>query len=213
MRQLQGSWLDNYMDYTSDDEAPEIFKFWCAISALSSSLKRRVFLRRGKIKVYPNQYIVLVGPPGSGKGNAMRPAIELVREANSANMLKDRVTAEKVAELLAGYFQSPQTNSNGTLHMGVDHCATAVAPELSVFLSASDWYLQFLCQLWDENEFQYNTKKGGLQVIKDNCFGLLAACTPDYIRKINKDNMAAIGGGFTSRTIFAFASKKGKSVA
>lgn len=212
-RKIQGrSWLDAYIEYVAETEAPDNYKVWCGLTALGATLKRNVFMRRGRYKIFPNQYVVLVGPPGIGKGVAMNDALELVKTANTAHFIEDRATAERVQELLATGFQSAITTPAGTLQMGIDHCAYAVAPELSVFLGASEWSLQFFCSLWDKNEFSYDTKKNKNITIRENCFGLLGACTPDYIRKLNKDSMAAIGGGFTSRTIFAFANKKSRSI-
>lgn len=210
---LQEPWLEAYLKYVSETEAPEAYRYWAGVSAISTTLKRNIKIQRGFIDVFANQYICLVGPPGVGKGTAMNPAVELVREANVAHYMEDRVTAERATELLAAGFPYTRPNPNGGVNMGTDHCATAVAPELSIFLGASEWMLQFLCTLWDKNKFTYDTKKGKTTVIDNLSFGLLGACTPDYIRKINKDVYAAVAGGFTSRTIFVFASKKGKTIA
>jgi hypothetical protein len=214
-RQLKKPWLEAYLEYVADSEAPEDYRLWCGISAIGAALKRKVCVKRGFIDVYPNQYIVLVGPPGVGKGTAMNPAISLVKEANVAHYIEDRATAEAIEETLAtGFAATGKVGTFGNVNiMGIEHAATAVAPELSVFLGASDWMLQFMCTLWDKNEFSYATKKSGSTTIKDNCFSLLGACTPDYIRKINKDSMAAVAGGFTSRTVFVYANKKAKTIA
>lgn len=215
-RQIQGSWLATYLNYVADTESPEKFRLWAGISALSSALKRRVYVSRGHIKIYPNQYIVLVGPPGVGKGTAMNPATDLVKQANVANYIEDRATAESIQELLANGFHAAKNigamPASGMI-MGIEHSATGLAPELSIFLGASDWSLQFLCTLWDKNEFTYSTKAKGSSVVKNNCFSLLGGCTPNFIRELNQDSMAAIAGGFTSRTLFAFASSKGQTIA
>lgn len=212
-RKLSEPWLDKYLEYVSETEAPDNYRYWCGISALATTLKRSVYVSRGAhLKIYPNHYIILVGPPGVGKGTAMNPAIELIKEANVAHYMEDRISAEKAVENLANGFMAPHAHG-GTLNMGKDHCATAVASELSIFLSTSDWMLPLLCTMWDRNEFCYDTKKNGQITIKGLSFGLLGGCTPDYIRRINRDVMAAVAGGFTARSIFSWASKKGKTIA
>jgi hypothetical protein len=213
-RQIQGrTWLEAYLEYVAETESPDIYRFWAGVSAISTTLKKSVFVKRGHhLKIFPNHYIVLVGPPGIGKGTAMNPAINLVKKANVAHYMEDRISAEKAIENLANGFQATKSQGS-TLALGKDHCATAVAAELSLFLSTSDWILPLLCTMWDRNEFTYDTKKNGNQQIKDLSFGLFGGCTPQYIREVNKDAQAAIASGFTARTVFAWASKKGQTIA
>jgi hypothetical protein len=210
-RVLKKPWLEAYRDYTSDTENPLNYNTWCGISALSSSLKRNVFVWYQNIQYYPNQYIVLVGPPGIGKGRAMRPALEIAEEAKSANFLYDRWTAEKIIERIAEGFVNPIVTAQGATFTK-EHVATIVAKELPNFLGASDWMHTLLCQLWDENRFDHQTKNKGSNVIKELCVGLLGGCVPEYIRNLTKDKMAAVTGGFTSRTIFVYASEKSKKL-
>lgn len=212
-RLLTGSWLDNYLTYVKDTESPLDYNKWCGISVLGASLKRRVFMQRGFYQLFPNQYVVLVGPPGIGKGTAITPAIALAKRAQTVNYLSDRITAEKIIERLATGFITTVPNVGGGVSVGSDASATIISKELPVFLSTSDWMLPLLCQLWDENEFEYDTKNKGTKSVKDLCVGLLAGCVPDYIRRLNKDATTAISGGFTARCIFVYASEKSQHIA
>jgi hypothetical protein len=45
------------------------------------------------------------------------------------------------------------------------------------------------------------------------CTSIIGACVPEYIRKLNKDAVAAINGGFTARSIFVYAEQPSKSLA
>lgn len=229
------NWLQSYEQYVSDTESPEIYNFWSGIHCLSSTLKRSVYVVRGFYKIYANQYIILVGPPGVGKGTAINPAISLTKLADTINYISDRTTAEKIIDILAAGFPKIVTtataagtqtvvggthNSNPNVtvlsaNLGVlaDTSATIISTELPMLLNGSDLMLPLLCELWDKNEFDYNTKTKGSRRIKDLCVGLLGGCVPDYIRKLNKDAMASINSGFTSRCIFVFASDKAKKIA
>lgn len=227
------NWLQSYCNYVKDTESPDIYNYWCALHCLSSTLKRNVYVIRGFYKIYANQYIVLVGPPGVGKGTAINPAIALTKIADTVNYVSDRTTAEKIIDILATGFarivagSNLQSGSNpggtvtilpgqvvqqGQLGVLTDTSATIVSTELPMLLNGSELMLPLLCELWDKNEFDYNTKTKGSRRIKDLCVGLLGGCVPDYIRKLNKDAMASINSGFTSRCIFVFASDKSKNV-
>lgn len=212
-RLLQKSWLDSYLDYIDNTENPRDYNLWAAISAISSSMKRNIYIWRNFVQYFPNQYIILVGPPGIGKGSAIHPVIKIVKEAGLVNYLSDKITAEKIIEKLAVGFAKAMPavspTGQGTLFtIGQDHTACILAKELPVFLSSSEWMHSLLCQLWDENTFEYETKNKGSSFIKDMCVSMLAGCVPDFIRKMSRDALAPVTGGFTARTIFVYATEK-----
>lgn len=216
-RKLNTNWISAYaaaMNPTT--EAPESYVVWSAISAVSAVLKKKVWVKRGPYNIYPNQYIVLVGPPGVGKGTAVHPAHAFIKNYKTpvlSNYLNDRVTAPEIISQLSNGFATMSIN-NGVIVPGKEATAVIFAMELSTFLGASDWMTSFLCQTWDQGEFEYGTKNKGSNKITDMCISLIGACTPDFIRKINgKQNASdAINGGFTARTLFVFANEKSKDL-
>lgn len=208
-----GNWivsLSTAMDHIS--EAPKNFHIWAAISVVGSVLKNRVSWRRGPYTLYPNMYVVMVSPPGVGKGESIHPAYNIAKDLNLINVMSDRITAPKIIERLASGFPSQLMQSNGSLHLGKDSSAVLFSTELQTLLTSSDWMLTFLCDAWDKGEYQYDTKNSGSATVKGMCTSLVGACTPDYIRKLNKDAMAAINTGFTARTIFVYAEDKSKII-
>ena len=44
------------------------------------------------------------------------------------------------------------------------------------------------------------------------CVSILGGCVPDYIRKLTKDTLAPVTGGFTARCIFVYATKKSQLI-
>lgn len=211
-RLLKEPWLDAYMKYVSQSKSPETFRLWSGISVLSSTLKRNIFLWfNQEFKVFPNQYIILTGPPGVGKGAAMNPATNLAKEAGVVNYLSDRITAERIVELIAQGFTHPVVTTTGgvtTSQAVTEHTATILSDELPVFIGSSDWMLPFLCTIWTKNEFDYQTKHKGNKYIKEMCVSILGGCVPEYLRKLCKDTLAPVTGGFTARCIFVYASKE-----
>lgn len=210
-RKLTKPWLESYLDYVKETENPANYNLWAGISVLSSSLKRRVWIQRNFVQYFPNQYVILVGPPGIGKGSAIHPAIGLAKDAQTVNYLSDRITAEKIIDKLAAGFSTLQIVGGVAMPI-MEHIATILAKELPVFLGSSDWMHSLLCQLWDENEFEYETRHKGSFLIKNLCVSLLGACVPDYIRKLTHDSLAPITGGFTARTIFVYGTDKSQLI-
>lgn len=209
-RLLKEPWLESFVKYarSKNTEPPSEWQFWSGVSALSASLKRNVHFWYRGIQFFPNQYIVLVGPPGVGKGSAINPAAEVATTANSVNYLRDSVTAEKVIERLANGFLKVNAASM-MLPVKPEHCGTAIALELPVFLSSTnDRKFSTLCALWDQNSFEYDTKNKGTSLIKDMSFGMVGGCTPAFIQHISNNNVTAVTGGFTARTIFVYSSER-----
>jgi hypothetical protein len=166
--------------------------------------------------VFPNQYIVFVGPPGVGKGNAIHPAHNFVRcppnNVPLANYIQDRITPASLVEKLAAGFPKITINSNGSLQGTMDSTCVLHASELASLVGSTDWMSTFLCDAWDRSEFTYDTKNKGKAPIKNMCVSLIGACVPSFIRSINKNGHEAINNGFTARTIFIFAEEKSQSV-
>lgn len=208
------SWLSEYVATIDPiSEAPMAYNLWAGVSVLSAVLKKNIWLNYKTFTVYPNQYIVLVGPPGVGKGEAIHPAHGLTKDHGLVNYLSDRITAPRIIERLFQGFTSQIKVTNGKVTSGAkDSSATLMSTELPTLLTSSDWMLQFLCDAWDRNKFEYDTKNKGSHLITDMCTSLMGACTPDYIRKLNKDSMATVQSGFSARTLFIYAEEKSKSL-
>src|SRR5512142_899149 len=68
-------WLTKYVEYTEDFEPPAAYQRWMGVLTLAVAAGHRVWLQEANIKVWPNLYVVLVGPSGIGKGQAMREAL------------------------------------------------------------------------------------------------------------------------------------------
>ncbi|KKM16246.1 hypothetical protein LCGC14_1687740 [marine sediment metagenome] len=143
---------------------------------------------------------------------AMNPALELMQEANTANVLSDRLTIEYILERLSKGFQSTNLNPSGTITMGMDTSALLFAPEISIFVSSPYLTLPTLSDLWDgrTQPFQYGTRHKGLFTIKSPCVSILASSSPEWLTKSVPTD--AVGGGFTRRVNFVYARKQSKYI-
>ncbi len=144
----------------------------------------------------------------------MNPAISLLKKAGTANILSDRVTMEYVLEKLSKGFPKIATSPNGaspgqqTIKIGVESAALLVSTELSVFITASQFSITCLSDLWDSKEgiYQYGTRGKGEWNINEPIVSLLGGSAQNWlVKSVPAD---AVGGGFTRRVNFILATKK-----
>ena len=200
-------WIDCYMEYTENSEPRPMFRKWVAVSTVAACLQRKAWLSLGQLTIFPNMYIVLVGPPAARKGTAMQPArvfldrlgIQTAADESSRQRLVGRLkdSADTVAR------------STGIL----THCSlTIFATELTVFLGYNNAELMtILCKWFDcETRFRYETYAHGDQVIANVWVNLLGATTPSLLRSSMPQEAA--GSGLISRMVFVYEDDKEKVV-
>lgn len=161
--------------------------------------------------IYPNQYIILIGPSGrSRKGEAINLAFDIVRSLDlsfgSSSMTREA--------LIRTFIDSEKSFTDETTSKPKSQCAIyCISPELSVFLGQRD--IKFLADLTDwydsKDVWDYMTVSRGNEQIHGVCFNLLGATAPDWLSSIFPSE--AVGGGFTSRCVLVVERNKGKIVA
>ncbi len=203
-------WIDAYLQYTKETEPPELYKLWVAIFIISSTLERRSWQYIWNQRLFPNMYIVLVGPPAARKGTAMSTA-RFFLEGVGCHIAAENTTREALIKRMEENglsFLNPETNEQELF------CAVSIlSSELVVFFRKEDEHLmRSMCQWFDcENKFTYDTKGSGTNYLHNVWVNLLGAITPDLLQQAMPPE--AIGGGFASRTIFVHGLEKSKSIA
>jgi len=203
--------LPNYREYVSGTEAHPTYHMFSALVALSSIVSRRVWIDMGHFKVFPNLYVVLVGPAGNRKTSAMTPAKNLMRE------LKIPFSAECVTKekLVLDVKDTEQVIAN----MPTEHedqkmfsPMTVMVTELSEFLGGGGLgMVNFLTTIYDQDFYDIRTKNKGDTVITGPYLTLLACTTPDWITTYLKQDV--ISGGFSRRAIFVYETGKAGRIA
>lgn len=160
---------------------------------------------RGR-QLFPNLYILLVGPPGIGKTTAIREARELMMRAN-VSLAPAMISKEKFLLLYAGAMKAP-------LFQGVPFIHTSYAvtlDEFSVFLRPNDVeFMTVLTDLYDcQKLFSYSTlnRKDDIR-IENSCLNLIGGITPKSIGE--NFGPSAIGMGFTARLFMVYAEEAEK---
>lgn len=200
-----GDWLDGYMEYVENSEPPRLFKLWCGISGLCAAIRRRCWLQ-WESPIYPNMYIVLVGPSASRKGTAMGPIYNMLSNLG-INIAAEAITREALIRELANCSELDES-----LNQYAHASLTIFSQELTVFLGQNNWQLISDLTNWYDcaDRWTYRTKNMGEDEILGVWVNLLGATTPDYLAAALPQD--AIGGGLTSRVIFIYGDRLGKIV-
>lgn len=208
------NWVESYIEYTDNTESPLIYHTWCALSVIAGALQRRVYLKWGLGQViYPNMYIVLIGPSGrTRKGVSIGIAKEFLKGVPHVTVTPESSSGRQ-AMILAmkralRNFNDPSKNNKIEFHCAV----TAFSEELAVFLGQGDIaYLSNLTDWYDsKDDWEYETVGRGKDTLQGLCLNLLGGTAPDWIQSMIPQE--ALGGGFTSRIIFIVEEKKRKIV-
>lgn len=177
---------------------------------VAGALQRKTWLQMGFEKIFPNMYVVLVGPSGRArKGVALGIGKDILTQVTGVAMTSENATREALIRAMKTGTQSAMA-PDGKIFF---HCSiTCFSEELSVFLGQNN--IAFLASLTDwydsKDSWTYETKGSGKDHLQGLCFNLLGATAPDWLQSMLPQE--AIGGGFTSRVIFVVEEQKSKTV-
>jgi hypothetical protein len=203
-------WLEGYLLYTKNSEPPYTYKLWVGMSVLAACLKRKCVLNWGTLTLYPNLYVILVGPSGKcRKGTAMGPGMKFLREMG-IKVAAESITREALIRELKTSNDNQVDVSSGDIHLHAS--LTIFSQELTVFLGYNNQALMSDLTDWYDcrDTWTYRTKNMGTDEIIGVWVNLIGATTPELLQTtLPRD---AIGGGLTSRMIFVYEHNKGQIV-
>ena len=216
---MAGDWLTSFMEYTKGTESPRFFYWWAGVATIAGALQRQIYFSRGILnKLYPNFYVILVGPPGGRKEAPVDISGRFLRSAG-VSILHGTTTPEGLMfQLLASKKPLREVEKKEELtgkikSLFVPECIGFLqAKELSSLFSSRNYVenlIVFLTDVWDcHDEWDYTTKGGGKTPINKIYINLLGASTPEWLAKCFTAD--SFGGGFMGRTIFIYQDNFGK---
>lgn len=204
-------WIDGWMEYTNNTEAPDLFRLWTAISVIASALQRKCYVSWGtSLTFYPNMYIVLVGPSGVRKGTAMNPGLDILQDLGKIKIAAQATSLQALIRRLKDTnYQDPDLTTG---KMQFHSSMTIFSKEFTVFLGYHNRELMStLCDWYDcDKSWKYETIARKVEEVIGVWVNLFGATTPSLIQ--SSMPMDAIGGGLTSRIIYVFEEEMGKMV-
>ena len=221
--------------YLDSLESPDSFIDWTWYLTVSAALQRRVSLFASpdlpdvREQIYPNQFVVFIGPPGVGKTQAAKHAKLIFNslaqsktlangEIETTEVIKtgpSSITVQQLYRYLAINYTTtdlsktiPNPLAKGKIYI---HASLAFfcGDELGNLIDhQSDGIVGFLTEAWDCGDFRRETKTQGIDIIKRLCMTLLGAATPAWVREATSNKL--LKQGFAARTIFLYEDKKRK---
>ncbi len=190
---LVPDWIQAYLVYTNESRAPDEYHIWTALSTIAGAIRRKAFFSMDYFLLYPNLYVILVGPPGRcKKSTAMRIGRGMLSKIPGVNFSTDSITRERLIQDLT------QSLADGHSSM------TSYNSEFASLLTSSGMdMVVFLTDIYDSpDEWSHKTKMGGTNKIKAPYLNLEGATTPDWIA--SSLPLDTVGIGLTARILFVY---------
>jgi len=137
---------DKWRQYTDGLPSPDNFIDWSYRFLVSSALQRRVWMPPEHDKVYPNQYICLVGDPGVGKGGPIRAVSSILNEHKLEDSLKDSTLTGDQLTVAKALLEKDVSNAHDDMVKGPDKAATDVERPALIPVAADAVTYQALVQ-------------------------------------------------------------------
>ncbi len=229
---LNNETLRAWLHLVRETETPPLFHAWSLISAASACLTRRCWFNLGAIKVMPNQYVLLVGPPGVRKSTAISLVRDLVSEVDGIRFAPNS-TAGRLQGLLAAFkgrhasndaedevseimeaagkidfgaeTEEKREESLGSTHVLNRHALYVAEGEFTTFSGMKmDEFINFLGDMWDKSGSDEFEYSLKREVMRIGlpCMNIIGGITPMHITSYLPPQ--AIGQGFTSRVILVY---------
>jgi len=199
-------WLETLLESTKEAEAPERYFWWSGLCAISSVLRKRIYLQRGPFyKLYPNIYVALVSArSGLRKGIPISLVKDLVSELDSIRVISGCNSIQGLIKELS----RQQTFKSGAVVNEAQ--GLMISDEFESFIVEDQRALTYLTALHNTHEHEESWKKrlrnSPLEELRSPCLSLLVASNAALFESMVKQK--DIEGGFIARTFIVYENKR-----
>lgn len=208
---MESNFLRKFVSLFDGTEVPDRFATWAGISCLSAMLERRVWIDMNIFTIYPNMFVVFVADAGRmRKSTAAAMTRKLLSKTDPGpRMVAQKTTPEALIDALRVIRTDDPTKLLKQTCGGI-----VIANELVTFINR-DTYERglgaLMIELWDcPDKYEYRTRNRPTEEIHYGHLSLLGATTIHSLR--DAIPLAAMGDGFTSRTVFVYVDRPAKPV-
>src|SRR5574337_943259 len=123
-------WIKAFELYTKNSESPRMYHVWAACSTIAAALQRKCWMKWGHDTIYPNLYVILVGPSGRvRKGDPINISKNFVK-ALDVPMIGEDNSLEYIIRYMHDAIQTYKEPGTGRIEM--HSSVTCFVEELSV---------------------------------------------------------------------------------
>lgn len=225
-------WISDCVYNMRGTQVPTLYTIWSCLWALSSAAKRDCWLDWHEDRLFPNLYVILVGPPGIPKKTFMiqravayldgsirhlKATDPVTGAEKDMHIVRDKVTPEGILAAMAEQQVNTITQSDGTLARDTQGSiiqtkmkgeVALVVPEMTVTINSREYakyVITHLLDLYDPRGaegFHFRTASKGLTVVPYTYVTFLMGTTPVEFR--DTVPTTGKGSGFLSRTILVY---------
>lgn len=228
----QPGFISDFVAHCRGYETPTAYCLWSAIFYISSAIKREAWIDWGYGRMYPNFFIILVGPPGIvKKGTVMELGYEVfkdvrkfihdpnLKEMKRFNILRNKASAEALVTVMADnrkkhgeYYDFVDRKGEKKLVDGkpVRYHRTSeisiIVPELATMLSRADYARPITTTLMDlydcKDQWEVTTQIRGKELLTNLCTNFFGGVTPKGLARSVPEE--ASEDGFLSRCVLVY---------
>lgn len=208
--------VSRYLRYVDLDqsEAPANYHRWTCLAMLGALLGRSVYLPFGHSKIYPNQYIMLMGSPGTRKGTALGIGRALATAAGFTRFAADKTSKERFLMDMKQHEIEDAMTIEELEDLVFDQPAETwvLSGEFTDFIGQGNMeFITMLTNLWDNLKEYENPKIHGKSVkVSMPTVNILGGNTPQGFALAFPPE--ALGNGFLSRVLFIHGEPTGKQI-
>lgn len=199
--------IDLHLYACGTSKVPKDYHFWSFISAVAAALADRVWVEKwADDKLYPNLYVMLLGPSALGKNTAIDRATRYVHKLPDVGHYRGKVTGAALLDHLAA---GRKSHDGKKLAYG-DPIVYLVTPELRESVGEGPVARDFISRmtgLYSPNDFKYNEgtrTHGAIELERHPTINWLSGTTIEWLVKaVSRED---IEGGFFGRIIPVFKS-------
>lgn len=209
--------ISRYLEYRELTEPPRIFHRWSIISALSAFLGRQCWVQMGEAKIHPNQFVMLIGVPGTRKSTAIKMAKRLLQKTGYDTFSADKTSKEKfILDLAEPENSNDAANALERALFDEDSrgCSEIyiACDEFNNFIGNGNVeFVSLLGEWWDyEGIYKYRIKSGKSVEIPDPTINILGGNTSAGFNLAFPSQI--IGQGFFSRLLLVHSDPSGRKI-
>lgn len=238
--EFNSDYLNDYLLMVEETESPRLFHVWQALFNVSCALGRRCYFPFGPLQIFPNQFILLVGTPGTRKSTAAGLGKKVLKAntgvkfapQDTAGQRQGIVAAMQGSDMPKEFLESielagqdknmlslsdimevtnvPESEEAVYVAEADKHHIAVVSSEFSRFIGQNNISMLDFLATMWDGDDYEYQLKSSKTELKNPLINLVGCTTPTSIA--NSLPPAAGGQGFLSRIILVYGARKYKEV-